>query len=126
GAHGIAVEQHRAGAAHAVLAAEMGAGQPAILADRVGERAPRLDADIVPAPVDREREVDLVAHGRCSMAARSAARMRRGVAGISSIVTPRCASASLIALRTAAGAPIVPPSPSPLARVTDPSAGVSK
>ena len=38
-----------------------------------------------------------------SEAARSAARMRRGVAGNSSIDTPKGDSASLIALRTAAG-----------------------
>ena len=48
-------------------------------------------------------------------AARSAARMRCGVAGNSSIDTPNGASASLIALTTAAGAPIAPPSPRPLA-----------
>ena len=48
---------------------------------------------------------------------RSAARMRRGVAGISSIVTPNGASASLMALRMAAGAPMAPPSPRPLAWV---------
>ena len=47
--------------------------------------------------------------------ARSAARMRCGVAGISSIDTPNGESASLMALITAAGAPMAPPSPSPLA-----------
>ena len=44
GAHRLAVDDHRAGAADAVLAADMGAGLAAILADGVGQRAPRLDA----------------------------------------------------------------------------------
>ena len=44
----------------------------------------------------------------------SAARIFRGVAGISSIATLNGASASLIALITAAGAPIAPPSPDAL------------
>src|SRR5262249_13444698 len=59
-------------------------------------------------------------------AARSAARMRCGVAGNSSIETPNGASASLMALTTAAGAPIAPPSPSPLALVTEACVGVAK
>ena len=57
---------------------------------------------------------------------RSAARMRCGVAGNSSIETPKGDSASLIALTTAAGAPIAPPSPSPLALVMEASVKVSR
>ena len=49
-----------------------------------------------------------------SLEARSAARMRCGVAGISSIDTPNGDSASLTALSTAAGAPMAPPSPKTL------------
>ena len=49
GAHRLAVDQHGAGAAHAVLAADMRAGLPAILADRIGQRAARLDLDRVRA-----------------------------------------------------------------------------
>ena len=41
--HGFAVEQHRAGAAHAVLAAEMRAREAELLAEELGERAARLD-----------------------------------------------------------------------------------
>ena len=52
--------------------------------------------------------------------------MRCGVAGISSIETPKGESASFTALRIAAGAPIAPPSPRPLAPVTEPAAGVSR
>src|SRR5207249_4573285 len=59
-------------------------------------------------------------------AARNAARMRCGVAGISSIDTPKGTSASLMALITAAGAPIVPPSPSPLALVIEAGVSVSR
>ncbi len=36
---------HSAGAADAMLAADMRAGLPAILADRVGESTPRLDCN---------------------------------------------------------------------------------
>src|SRR5262245_23956885 len=57
--------------------------------------------------------------------ARSSARILCGVAGISSISTPNGDNASLIALITAAGAPMVPPSPRPLARVTEFWLGVS-
>ena len=46
-ADGRAVEEDGAGAADAVLAAEMGAGEPDILAERVGEGPPRLDLDAV-------------------------------------------------------------------------------
>src|SRR4029077_19935550 len=59
-------------------------------------------------------------------AAHSAARMRCGVAGTSSIETPNGDSASLIALSTAAGAPIAPPSPNPFALVTDACVSVAK
>src|SRR5256885_16503484 len=45
GAHWLAVDKNGAGAADAVLAANMRAGLPAIIADRVGQRAARLDAD---------------------------------------------------------------------------------
>ena len=38
-----AVHQHRAGAADAVLAAHVGAGEPEVLPEEVGERAARLD-----------------------------------------------------------------------------------
>jgi hypothetical protein len=51
--------------------------------------------------------------------------MRCGVAGISLISTPKDDSASLMALITAAGAPMPPPSPRPLALVIDWVDGVS-
>ena len=52
GAHRLAVDDHGAGAADAVLAADMGAGLAAILADGVGQGAPRLDRDRVLVAVD--------------------------------------------------------------------------
>ena len=62
GAHRIAVHQHRAGTADAVLAADMRAGLTAILADGIGQRAARLDAHGVRPAVDVQRDVDLPAH----------------------------------------------------------------
>ena len=43
GARAAAVDQHRAGAAHAVLAAEMRAGEAELVAQEIGERQPGLD-----------------------------------------------------------------------------------
>src|SRR5258708_22969681 len=57
--------------------------------------------------------------GNHAPALRRAARIRCGVAGSSSIEMPKGASASLMALRIAAGAPIVPPSPRPFALVIE-------
>ena len=99
----------------------MGSGLAAILADRIGKRAPRLDADGVVAAVDVEGDIDLAGHARFSIAPRNAARIFRGVAGISSISTPNGVSASLMALSMAAGAPIAPPSPTPFALVMEAS-----
>src|SRR5438094_2860725 len=52
GAHRLAVEQHGAGAAHAVLAADVGAGEPQVLAQEVAQEEPRLDVAPVLDPVD--------------------------------------------------------------------------
>src|SRR6266700_743856 len=62
GAHRVIVEDHRAGSADAVLAADMGAGLPAILADRIDQRLARLHPDGVIAPIDGERDIDLFTH----------------------------------------------------------------
>ena len=43
GARGRAVDQHGAGAAHAVLAADVGAGEELVLAQEIGEVQSRLD-----------------------------------------------------------------------------------
>ena len=67
GAHRLAVEQHRAGAADAVLAAGMGAGEPELLAQAVEQGLARLDLDGVRAAVD----------GKLDLHARLAAVPRR-------------------------------------------------
>jgi hypothetical protein len=126
GAHRLVVDQHGAGTADAVLAAEMRAGEATILAQCVGQGAPRLDADRALITVHRERDVLFIAHCASHLASRSNCRIRCGVIGISKIPTPNGVSASEIALRTAAGAPIVPPSPTPLAPVTLTSVRVSR
>ena len=121
-----AIDQHGAGAAHAVFAADMRAGLAAIVADDVDQCTPRLDPNGVALAVDGQRDLVLLAHGGFFLACRSAARMRCGVAGISLMLTPKGVSASLIALRTAAGAPIAPPSPRPFDFVIVASLSVSK
>ena len=65
-------------------------------------------------------------HWALSAASRSNCDIRCGVMGISKMPMPHGASASEIALSTAAGAPIVPPSPTPLAPVMLASVNVSK
>src|SRR5260370_20781580 len=70
--------------------------------------------------------LDQGAHGVPHPASRSNCRIRCGVIGISKIPTPNGASASETALSIAAGAPIVPPSPTPLAPVTLDSVRVSR
>src|SRR2546428_9929014 len=42
--HRLAVEQHRAGTAHAVLASDVRAGQVEVVAEEIGQGRPRLDA----------------------------------------------------------------------------------
>ena len=72
GAHRPAVDHHRAGAADAVLAADMRAGQAA--SSRMARQdLARLDMDRVVAAVDVERDVDFVGH--CDVVT-SAARRR--------------------------------------------------
>ena len=55
GAHLLAVEQHRAGAAIAGVAADLGAGEPSFVAQAVGKPRGGRAADFDRAPVDVER-----------------------------------------------------------------------
>ena len=75
-----AVEQDRAGSAHAVLAAEMGAGQAELVAHEIGQRPAHLYLLLVALAVDRQRDLSRLAHVAslmCSAWRRSArARMR--------------------------------------------------
>src|SRR4029079_19785002 len=45
GSYRVIVEDHRAGTADAVLATDMRPGQPAFVADDIGQRLSRLDPD---------------------------------------------------------------------------------
>ena len=56
--HGHPVDEHRAGAADAVLAADVRAGQPQAMAEEVRQQEPRLDGLLYDAPVDRRFELD--------------------------------------------------------------------
>ena len=47
GTHRVTVDDHRAGAAHTMLAAQVSAGEATVLAQCIGERAPRLGLDVV-------------------------------------------------------------------------------
>ena len=66
-----AVEAHRARAADAVLAADVGAGQPEPVAQEVRQQQPRLDGSRDDAAVDGERDLD---HAALSIAPRRRAR----------------------------------------------------
>src|ERR1700724_2820918 len=61
-AHRLVVEDDSAGAADAVLAADMRAGLPAVVADGVDQRLARLDPDRMVAPVDVEGDLALLGH----------------------------------------------------------------
>src|SRR5262249_60473627 len=85
GADRLAINDDRAGAAHAVLAADVRAGLTAILADGVRERAPRLDTDRIVACIDGERESDAVRSGGAWGAASRAGRIHCGDGGAATV-----------------------------------------
>ena len=62
GAHGLAVEQDGASAAHAVLAADVGAGQAEVLADEVAQKQPGFDRPLVGCAIDIDGDVHFFAH----------------------------------------------------------------
>src|SRR5688572_16699182 len=76
GAYGLPVVEHRARAAHAVLAAHVRAREPEALAKKVGESEPRLDRALVAVPVHRDGD-----------GARCHARPARSAASVSARVT---------------------------------------
>ena len=57
GLHGLAVQQHRAGAAAGCVAADVCAGQAELLAQNVDEELARLEVEDVLCPVDRDRDL---------------------------------------------------------------------
>src|SRR5947208_3134170 len=82
GAHRLAVEQHGAGAAHAVLAADVGAGEPQVLAEEVAQDQPVLAAVYVRHV---HEPVLLLAH-------RDRVALRRAVAAVTIEVAPEPAA----------------------------------
>src|SRR5580692_4355648 len=117
GPHRRAVQDHRARPADAVLAAEMGTGVAEVVPEHVGQRPARLDDQLVLAAVDVDGDGVHVFHGPAPAWFRAALRSC-GSTGMWSKRTSVSDSASLMAPSTAAGAPIVPPSPIPFAPVS--------
>src|SRR5436309_1047728 len=66
GAHRFTIEDDGAGAADAVLAADMGPGLAAVIADHIDQRAPWLHAHVVILAVDVQGDVDFLYHRRLS------------------------------------------------------------
>src|SRR6202035_1407927 len=62
GAHRLVIDDDSAGAADAVLAADMGAGLAAIIADGVDQGFARLNPRRIVAAVDIERNVGFFVH----------------------------------------------------------------
>src|SRR5439155_1467571 len=88
GAHRLAVEQHGAGAAHAVLAADVGAGEPQVLAEEVAQAEPRLDvAPVLAAVYVRHVHVPVLL-----LAHRDRVALRRAVAAVTIEVAPEPAA----------------------------------
>src|SRR5579859_5757899 len=140
GAHRRAVQPHRARPADAVLAAHVGAGVAEVVAEHVGERPAGLDQQFVLGAVDPQPHLVPVAHSARlpvppapgpvrappEPAPASAAHTSAGSTGMWSKLTPVPASASLTAFSTVAGAPIMPPSPMPLAPLSLDADGVCR
>ena len=104
-AHRLAVDQHRAGAADAVLAADLGAGQPELVAQEVGQQRPRLDLDVVGAAVDLElilmpRRLERLADERGQQRARCSERDAAGERGRARALAPLDSARSAAVART--------------------------
>src|SRR5262249_8925269 len=111
-AHRDPVHMHRTRAALTGVTADVGTGQPQVVAEEFGKRPTRLDLRCEPFAIDGKVDGDL-RHSHAP-AARKACQTERGVNGSSILRTPRCHSASTIALPIAAGGPMVPVSLPPL------------
>src|ERR687885_823721 len=123
------VEQNGARTADAVLASQVRSCVTEIMTQHIGKGPSRFDLDFMSVAIDGDpHEVDIFHEDSPSYACDSlmAVRRRSGVMGSRSISMSRCDRASATALAIAAGAPMVPPSPIPLAPVSVYSQGVSK
>ncbi len=72
GTHGRAIDNDRAGAAHAVLAADMGSGEPQMVAQAIRERQPRLNLHFDLSTVDTKSHC----HGELLLSSRGRALER--------------------------------------------------
>src|SRR2546425_6232591 len=74
GAHRLAVQQHRTGAAHAVLASNVRAGEAQLVAQEVGEEQPRLHRTLVARAVDGDHQRHAQGPQRYALAGSAARR----------------------------------------------------
>src|SRR5262249_57182788 len=121
GARRRAVDLDRAGAAHALLAAEVRSGQHQLAAQELGELLARFGPELPRFAIHDERDRDL-AHGRpiFSTARRSAvsasARRQVGSPGTPSAMRAASPAGSLVSAEASSitnGGPSTPPSPAP-------------
>src|SRR4249920_1779667 len=81
GPHRAAVDQHRAGAADPVLAAQVSAGVAQVVAQHVGQRPAGLHGELVLTPVDAQPDLVHVLHAAPTPARASAALTSSGSTG---------------------------------------------
>ena len=82
GAHGLAVDHHRTGAAHAVLAADMGAGQAQTVAQEIGQQGAGFCAAGVGAAVDGKGNGAEIGHDGAFAFSTACNRARRVMAAV--------------------------------------------
>src|SRR5262249_44509754 len=121
GADRLAVEQHRARAAHADATALQGPAQAQIVAQHVEERLVGLDQQLAPLAVDRRG--DRLPHASLSWCRRMASSTRSGRIGISLTRAPPSALATALAIAGATA--MIADSPMPLAPNGPSGCGVS-
>src|SRR5579859_727334 len=98
---GLPIDEHGAGAANTLLAAQMGAGEIQLVAQEVGEMGPRLDQfggrPAIHAKLERDHdqlERPMAASRAFGVAAQIAARIFSGVSGTSCTSARKGRSAS--------------------------------
>src|SRR5262249_52935240 len=104
-AHGAAITQDGAGAAHAVLAAHMNAVGLQFVAQEVGEQHARLGMAGAAAAVERELDAAVVVrlgvpHSRCSPSLRARARASAAAARTTRPISSRASARRYAALAT--------------------------
>ena len=87
-AHDFAVDAHGAGAAYAMLAADMAAGEGQVVTQEVDQRLARLDALLYALAIDGEGNIEsAIVHGRVSI---NCAATRRSSTPARCFFTLRC------------------------------------